>query len=664
MLENMKLKRKILIQLLLPMILILSSIGIYAYYNARNSLNDQIQQTLKWMTSDNSDRIRGELQNKATLVDNMAQMIGNQFISNQQMLAFLQTVKQSNPGIMNVFVGFEDKSYLESNGAIPKEGYDPRTRSWYTKAMASEGADYSEVYIDEGTQQPTVSIARKIMRNGKPVGVAAIDLSISDYQAMVKAITFGKTGYAFVLDEKGNFLSHPSLTMSDNIMQAHNGKMAEIGKQFLSGKPVSVTLTDEGVERLYVSAPIGQSGWCFVVTVPLDEIFYSVHTLGRVSLLASLIGLLILTGAIFYVANRIVWPIQGVSKVVSAMAQGDLSVETEGMVAQASQDEIGDLIRNLQDMKLQFGNLVKQVALSAEHVAASSEQLTASAEQSAQVSTQVAQSITEVAQGAENQLAATDKVMEAVERRATAIEQVAVKAESMAETSQQAAGKAEQGKRKIEKAVGQMSTLENTVTQSAAVVSKLGERSKEIGQIVEAISGIAAQTNLLALNAAIEAARAGEQGRGFAVVAEEVRKLAEQSGIAAKQIEELIVAIQQDTAQAVMSMENGTREVKAGGTDVRESGAIFEEILTMVHNVSQQVQDISASVEELAAGGQEIVSVMDELDHIGKDMSMQTHTVSAATEESSATAEEIASSSQVLAKMAQELHTEIGKFTL
>jgi methyl-accepting chemotaxis protein len=663
-LENIKLKGKILIQLLIPMILILSALGMYAYYNARNSLNDQIQQTLNWMTNDNSNRIHAELQNKASLVDNMAQMIGNQFVTKEQMLAFLQAVKQSNPGVTNVFVGFEDKSYLESNGAIPKEGYDPRTRSWYAKAVASEGVIYSEVYVDEGTKQPTVSIARKIMRNGNLLGVAAIDLSISDYQAMVKAITFGKTGYAFVLDEKGNFLSDPSLTLADNIMQTHNGQLAEIGKLFLSGKPVSTTLTYEGVEKLYVSAPIGQSGWCFVVTVPLEEMFDSVHTLGKVSLLASIIGLLILTGTIFFVANRIVWPIQSLSKVVSSMAQGDLSVETEGMAAYASRDEIGDLIRNLHDMKMQFGNLVKQVAVSAEHVAASSEQLTASAEQSAQVSTQVAQSITEVAQGAENQLAATDKVMDAVERRAAAIDQVAVKAESMAETSQQAAGKAEQGKRKVEKAVGQMSTLENTVIQSATVVSKLGERSKEIGQIVEAISGIAAQTNLLALNAAIEAARAGEQGRGFAVVAEEVRKLAEQSGVAAKQIEELIVAIQKDTAQAVMSMENGTREVKIGGTDVRESGAIFEEILTMVHNVSQQVQDISASVQELSAGGQEIVSVMDELDHIGKEMSMQTQTVSAATEESSATAEEIASSSQVLAKMAQDLHTEISKFTL
>lgn len=138
-----------------------------------------------------------------------------------------------------------------------------------------------------------------------------------------------------------------------------------------------------------------------------------------------------------------------------------------------------------------------------------------------------------------------------------------------------------------------MSQIDGTVTSSARVVAKLGERSKEIGQIVDTISGIAGQTNLLALNAAIEAARAGEQGRGFAEVADEVWKLAEQSQETAKKIETLIGDIQADTDTAVMAMNSGTLEVKTGAEVVNTAGAAFRGIAELINEVSSQVQGIS-----------------------------------------------------------------------
>lgn len=662
MLKNRKLKTKMLVMLLVPMMVILTILGVYSYYNARKSLNAQIEQTLHWMADDSSAKIHGELKNKESAVNNMAQLLGNHFVNKEQLLGFLQLAKTANKSVLNVFVGFEDTSYLESNGSIPKAGYDPRTRGWYQKAVAAPGAVYSEVYIDDGTKQPTVSIAQKIINNGQLVGVVAIDLSLADYREMAAKVKMGHTGYAFILDEKGDFLAHPNLTFGDNIMKINNGTFADAGKGFLSGKVTLSKSIYNGVEKAYVSAPIGESGWVFVVGVPTAEVFESVTRLGNISLVASLVSLLILAGIIIGVTTGIVSPIKQLSIVVTQLAQGNLRVETVQLAQGATQDEIGDLTKNIHHMKMQFSNLVQQVASSSEHVASAAQQLTASAEQSAQVATQVAQTISNIAQGADEQMGALGTVVHVVDQRATSIDQIASKTESVAMTAEQAADKAQSGTQSVEKAVEQMSTIEQTVTQSAAVVTKLGERSQEIGQIVETISGIAEQTNLLALNAAIEAARAGEQGRGFSVVAEEVRKLAEQSALATKQIETLIAAIQEDTEQAVVAMGNGTREVKTGSQVVRESGLMFGEILTMVSNVSQQVQDITASVQEVSAGGQDIVNVMDDLEKIGKETASQTQTVSAATEESSATAEEIASSSQILAKMAHELQQEISKF--
>jgi len=209
-----------------------------------------------------------------------------------------------------------------------------------------------------------------------------------------------------------------------------------------------------------------------------------------------------------------------------------------------------------------------------------------------------------------------------------------------------------------------MMSIEKTVTGSAEVVKNLGERSREIGQIVDTISGIAEQTNLLALNAAIEAARAGEQGRGFAVVADEVRKLAEQSQKASKQIALLINEIQLETQNAVISMDEGTHQVKLGTEVAQSAGHAFIEITTLVDQVSSMVGEISEEFQQMAIGSQKIVTSVTDIYETSRAITGQTQTVSAATQEQSASVEEIASSSQVLATMADELQQSLKKFYL
>ena len=257
---------------------------------------------------------------------------------------------------------------------------------------------------------------------------------------------------------------------------------------------------------------------------------------------------------------------------MNTVAAGDLSETSMGI---RSQDEIGRLARSFKQMVGNMRALVKQISSDAEHLAASSEELTASAEQSSQATNQVALSIQEVAGGANEQMNAANEAAAVVTEMSAGIQQIAANASSVSQQSETAAEKAVRGGAAVDKAVSQMSQIEQTVNTSAQVVAKLGERSKEIGQIVDAISGIAGQTNLLALNAAIEAARAGEQGRGFAVVAEEVRKLAEQSEEAAKKIAGLIGEIQVDTDKAVQAMQQGTQEVKTGAEVVNAAGIIL-----------------------------------------------------------------------------------------
>ena len=207
-----------------------------------------------------------------------------------------------------------------------------------------------------------------------------------------------------------------------------------------------------------------------------------------------------------------------------------------------------------------------------------------------------------------------------------------------------------------------MNKIREVVASSADVVNELGEASKEIGQIVDHVSAIAAQTNLLALNAAIEAARAGEHGRGFAVVAEEVRKLAEESLAAVDKINNMITTIQSKTLDAVSAMQAGSDEAAKGADIVRETGAAFGNIMKMNGEVANQVKEIAHTTEEAAKASTDVVGAVKTVDESAKKISDRTQTISAATEEQSASTEEIASSSRSLAEIAQNLNTAVGKF--
>lgn len=380
---------------------------------------------------------------------------------------------------------------------------------------------------------------------------------------------------------------------------------------------------------------------------------------GKIGLIASIVVtiLVIIVGVIY--SRRVTIRLNNLKAEVSAVGSLDL---TRPDFHATRNDEIGDMAEAIIDMKRALRSVVGQLKNSADTLALSSEELTTSSEQSAQAANQIAASITRVATGANDQLTAANETSAVVEQMSAGIQQVAANTNHVAEQSAQATERATEGGKDVEKAVSQMTRVEDTVNKSAQVVAKLGDRSKEIGQIVDTISGIASQTNLLALNAAIEAARAGEQGRGFAVVAEEVRKLAEQSQEAAKKIAELIAEIQGDTDAAVVAMSDGTREVQAGAEVVNAAGSAFREILQMVSQVSNQMRESSAAIQQMAGESQQIVEAAKKIDNLGKVSVGEAQNVSAATEEQLASMEEIASSSEELSKLAQQLQTEVAKF--
>jgi len=222
--------------------------------------------------------------------------------------------------------------------------------------------------------------------------------------------------------------------------------------------------------------------------------------------------------------------------------------------------------------------------------------------------------------------------------------------------------KANEGGAAAQNAVDQMALIHDKVNDITQIIEKLGTSSEQIGAIVTVIGNIASQTNLLALNAAIEAARAGEQGRGFAVVADEVRKLAEQSQEAAKEINSLIAKIQTETQSAIEAMAVGSSVVENGKTVVAKTGTSFMEIASFTKGFNEQFAGVSSASERIAESSKHVMHSVTKIETISRDSASGVKNVLAAMELQAGSSREIAAASQTIASMAITLENAIARF--
>lgn len=661
---------------LLPLIfVVLSVLAGVSYYTAHQSLQHSIDETAEAIGTDYSKRLQSNIREIMIQLEDMAHTPIFRSGTDKNQIVAAMAEMQKKIGFETVLFIWPDGSAIRGDGTTGQYS----DREYFKKVLDTKKSYVSEPLISRATGKISVFLAAPVMNNGQLVGITGGTYSLEAVTDLIKDLKFLDTGYGLIADNSGTVISHPKLpevTGKLNIAEKKINDQLKLQEKELDDRLIALFTTaaqsgqqthglyefSGGVTRDGVFTPVDLDGgqrWVMVVSAPEAEATKDTDALAQTMLIISLISLLIAAAAIVFIAKQFTKPIAVIRDECMLLAEGDLR-EREAKVT--SEDEIGQLAQGFRQMRTNLRELVAKVHSQSEQLAASSEQLTASADQSAEAANQVAASITEVATGAAEQLSAANESVAVVEQISASIQQAAATTQEVAVQSAQAAAKATDGSQSVTKAISQMTQIEQTVNTSAQVVAELGERSKEIGQIVDTISGIAGQTNLLALNAAIEAARAGEQGRGFAVVADEVRKLAEQSQEAAKQIAELIGSIQGDTDKAVMAMNDGTREVKVGAEVVNAAGQAFQEIVVLVNQVSDQIKENSAAIEQMAIGSQHIVTAVNRIEELSKTAAGEAQTVSAATEEQSASMEEIASSSQSLANLAMELREAVGKF--
>jgi len=383
---------------------------------------------------------------------------------------------------------------------------------------------------------------------------------------------------------------------------------------------------------------------------------------GLEEIVATLVAIVVGLSIGLYISKTFTRNFQELTSAAETISGGNLKPRAILTGKTLFEDETIDLEASLKKIISSLRELVILIQQNSSTVTVSAQSLADTAAEMNLSTEEISSTIEQITEGAVRQTDMVDKLSNLIKEMAESMETVAQRARESADKSSKASKAAENGSEQAVAVMAKLKEVLDNVESSSAVVFKFGDKSKEIGKIVEVITKIAHQTNLLALNATIEAARAGEYGRGFSVVAEEVRKLADSTGESAEQISSLVTEIEEESSRAVSSLRESTIPLSKSREGIESTINELGNIVEVVKDSTATSNQIYQLAQQQMNGAKDMVGAIEEIHRVTEDNAAATEEVSAATEEQTASMEEMAAAAKELSNLAEKMKKVSEKF--
>lgn len=553
----------------------------------------------------------------------------------------------------------------------PLRGYDiPGEGDYYLNSLKTGKESIIEPFHYEvaGKSVFMTTLSVPVEVKGKVVGVVGADIPIDAIQALTKDVRLYETGFGRLLTYSGIVATHPDPARIGDIAGETKGSNGDaVLERMKKGDTWFEECWSESLQEMTLKAfapvSIGNTGtpWSFGTVLRINEVMATSDRLLRVTIYLALAGLLVIVLAVWLIARKITLPMRKVVEVAEKARDGDLTISREAFNIR-SKDELGDMADAICAMVTAQADIVAQIKKVAISISSSSEVLLGISNDSNESMEGVKASLDRASDLSQANSAAIEETTAGIEEVSSGAQNMAMAASDGAAAGEKADKVAVESIRKMDNVVKDLSEVEKSSEESVSSMGELADAVRDIAGFVATITGIADQTNLLALNAAIEAARAGEAGRGFAVVAEEVRKLAEESNVAAREVSKLIDILESNTKRSISITEEAGKTIGKIVQRAQEAGKELSVTLEEISKVINSIESVASSAQEQAASSQEMASAMEQISVGTIEMAEFVMNIANASGETRKTAEILAERAKDMSHQGADLMSKISRF--